>query len=102
LEAVNVLEVDADSVGCVVEVVEVWSPGDVGFKVSGNEGAGLPGGVGSLRCLRGWGERGGRGGSHSNMWLGLSGGSPEGLNWTGETEPGWQDENGDLPSDVSV
>jgi hypothetical protein len=31
------------------------------------------------------------------MWPGLSGGSPEGLNWTGETESVRLDENGDLP-----
>jgi hypothetical protein len=30
-EAVNVLKVDANNVGRVVEVVEVWTPGDVGF-----------------------------------------------------------------------
>jgi hypothetical protein len=99
LETINILKVDANNIRCVVEVVEVWTPWDVGFEVSWNDGAGLPGGI---RSLGGWGERGGRGGSHSNMWLGLSGGLLEGLHWTGEMEPGWLDEKEDLPLGVLI
>jgi hypothetical protein len=53
----------------------------------------LSGDFGSLGC---WGERAGRGGLYSNMWIGLSGGAAVGLFWLEGRDLVRMEENGDL------